>query len=146
MTTIASLRRMSAKSLSEKILAEKDAANTSFAIIDVRDDDHIGGHIRGSTNIPSGQLDAMMPTLVRKLQDKKTVVFHCALSQQRGPSAALKYLREKDGLLRSLGGGKEIAAEQEVFVLDRGFVGWQQVYGDDERLTEGYVKDIWENY
>lgn len=38
MTTIASLRRMSAKSLSEKILAEKDAANTSFAIIDVRDD------------------------------------------------------------------------------------------------------------
>ncbi|KID75586.1 CDC25-like phosphatase YCH1 [Metarhizium brunneum] len=145
MTTIASLRRMSAKSLSEKILAEKDAANTSFAIIDVRDDDHIGGHIRGSTNIPIGQLDAMMPTLVRRLQDKKTVVFHCALSQQRGPSAALKYLREKDGLLRSLG-SREIAAEQEVYVLDRGFVGWQQVYGDDERLTEGYVKDIWENY
>lgn len=108
--------------------------------------DHIGGHIRGSTNIPIGQLDAMMPTLVRRLQDKKTVVFHCALSQQRGPSAALKYLRERDGLLRSLGGGEAIAAEQEVYVLDRGFVGWQQVYGDDERLTEGYVKDIWENY
>lgn len=87
-----------------------------------------------------------MPTLVRRLQDKKTVVFHCALSQQRGPSAALKYLREKDGSLRSLGVGEEIAAEQEVYVLDRGFVGWQQVYGDDERLTEGYVKDIWENY
>jgi hypothetical protein len=38
MTTIASLRRMSAKSLSEKILAEKDSANPSYAIIDVRDD------------------------------------------------------------------------------------------------------------
>ena len=24
------------------------------------------------------------------------MVFHCALSQQRGPSAALRYLREKD--------------------------------------------------
>lgn len=38
MTTIANLRRMSAKSLSEKILAEKDSADTSYAIIDVRDD------------------------------------------------------------------------------------------------------------
>jgi Cdc25 family phosphatase len=87
----------------------------------------------------------MMPTLVRKLEDKKTVIFHCALSQQRGPSAALKYLREKDHLLKNLGGAKS-RAEQDVFVLDRGFVGWQQVYGDDERLTEAYVKDIWDNY
>lgn len=38
MTTIADLRHMSAKTLSEKILAEKDVANSSFAIIDVRDD------------------------------------------------------------------------------------------------------------
>ena len=86
-----------------------------------------------------------MPTLVRRLQDKKVVIFHCALSQQRGPSAALKYLRERGGLLKSLG-ADDVAAEQEVYVLDRGFVGWSQVYGDDERLTEAYVKDIWENY
>ncbi|KHN99815.1 Rhodanese-like protein [Metarhizium album ARSEF 1941] len=145
MTTMSSLQRMSAKSLSEKILAEKDTADTSYAIIDVRDDDHVGGHIKGSANIPSGQLEAMMPTLVRKLQDKKTVIFHCALSQQRGPSAALKYLRERDGLLGSPGGGKKIGTQQEVYVLDRGFVGWQQAYGSDERLTEGYVKDIWES-
>ena len=84
-----------------------------------------------------------MPTLVRRLKDKKTVVFHCALSQQRGPSAALKYLRERDGLLKSMG---EEAKEQDVYVLDRGFSGWQEVYGEDERLTEGYVKDLWENY
>ncbi|GAB0133080.1 hypothetical protein EsDP_00001496 [Epichloe bromicola] len=143
MTTIASLRRISAKSLSEKILAEKDSPSPSYAIIDVRDDDYIGGHIKGCTNIPSVQLDAMMPTLVRKLKDTKTVVFHCALSQQRGPSAALKYLREKDCLSKREGEG---AVEQEVLVLDRGFEGWQRVYGGDERLTEGYVKEIWENY
>lgn len=86
-----------------------------------------------------------MPTLVRKLADKETVVFHCALSQQRGPSAALKYLREKDALLNRLGGDKE-RKEQKVFVLDRGFVGWQEVFGTDERLTEGYRKELWENY
>jgi Cdc25 family phosphatase len=109
--------------------------------------DHIGGHIKGSTNVPIHQLDAMMPTLVRKLQDKKTVVFHCALSQQRGPSAALKYLRERDGLVKSLGLEKAAAEgeeKQQVFVLDRGFQGWQETYGTDERLTEAYVKDLWE--
>lgn len=74
------------------------------------------------------------------------VVFHCALSQQRGPSAALKYLREKDELLRRLGKEGEGAVEQEVLVLDKGFVGWQEVHGTDERLTEGYVKEVWENY
>jgi Cdc25 family phosphatase len=91
-----------------------------------------------------------MPTLVRKLADKETVVFHCALSQQRGPSAALKYLREKDELLARLGGekkeGEAAKREQKVFVLDRGFVGWQEVFGTDERLTEGYRKELWENY
>lgn len=103
--------------------------------------DYIGGHIKGSTNIPSRQLDAMMPTLVRRLKDKDTVVFHCALSQQRGPSAALRYLRERDGALKAL--GEEAKADQTVCVLDRGFTGWQEEYGEDERLTEGYRKELW---
>ncbi|KAJ4212541.1 Cdc25 phosphatase Ibp1 [Fusarium solani] len=146
MTTIATLKRLSAKSLSEKILEEVNAADPTFTIIDVRDDDYIGGHIKGASNIPAHTLDAMMATLVRRLKDKKTVVFHCALSQIRGPSAALKYLRERDGLLRSMGEDPKGADGQEVFVLDRGFSGWQELYGEDERLTEGYVKDLWDNY
>lgn len=87
-----------------------------------------------------------MATLVRNLKDKKTVVFHCALSQIRGPSAALKYLRERDGLLRAMGETPKGAEGQEVLVLDGGFQGWQEVYGTDERLTEGYRKELWENY
>ena len=35
--------------------------------------------------------------------------------------------------------------EQKVYVLDRGFVGWQEVYANDERLTEGYRKELWED-
>ncbi|PTB76918.1 Rhodanese-like protein [Trichoderma longibrachiatum ATCC 18648] len=129
--TIASLKRVSAKALSEKILAEAEQACN-----------YIGGHIKGSTNIPSNQLDALMPTLIRKLKDKKTVVFHCALSQQRGPLAALKYLRERDGLLAALGEAP-LAERQEVFLLERGFTGWQEEYGEDERLTEGFRREIW---
>ncbi|CAH0054839.1 unnamed protein product [Clonostachys solani] len=141
MATIASLPRMTAKTLSEKILAERDAKDTTFAIIDVRDDDYIGGHIKGATNVPSHQLDATMPTLVRRLREKKAVVFHCMLSQVRGPKSALAYLRDRDGLLRSL--GETVPEGQTVYVLTDGFQSWQQTYGEDERLTEGYVKDLW---
>jgi len=103
------------------------------------------------------------------------VVFHCALSQQRGPGAALRYLRERErlGLLdeevvkgavtadtkKEGGEGETDVVEilenkedsetvekkvtQKVYVLDGGFVKWQEKYGTDERLTEGYAKDIW---
>ena len=65
-------------------------------------------------------------------------MFHCALSQQRGPSAALRYLRERERLR-----GKEGSRGQEVFVLEGGFTMWQAKYGEDPTLTEGYVRDIW---
>ncbi|EGX88179.1 Rhodanese-like protein [Cordyceps militaris CM01] len=137
MANIASLKQISAKDLSARILAERDSAEPTYAIIDVRDDDYIGGHIKGCIHAPSAQIEALMPTLRRRLQDKQTVVFHCMLSQQRGPSAALRYLRE-----RTVSDG----VQQEVLVLDRGFEGWQQEYGEDERLTEGYRKELWDNY
>lgn len=102
-----------------------------------------------------------MPTLVRQLHDKETVIFHCALSQQRGPGAALKYIRERERMFPNRkktgkdekaeaaeGENKkdsEPAVEQKVYVLDRGFVGWQEVYADDERLTEAYRKELWED-
>lgn len=103
-------------------------------------------------------------------------MFHCALSQQRGPSAALRYIRERERLLgpgaktkMESGSGvgevmrknkelegkgedkdaewedveEEGVKEQKVYVLDRGFVGWQERYGEDSRLTEGYRKEIW---
>lgn len=140
----------------------KRSLPASTAIIDVRDSDHIGGHIRGSTWVPSSDLDFKLPELLRTLQDKETVVFHCALSQQRGPSAALRYLREKErvegsggveskGEVKEEGEGVEKAEEgkeggkkQKVVVLKGGFTEWQEKYGMDEELTEGYKKDVWE--
>lgn len=104
-----------------------------------------------------------MPELVRTLKDKEVVVFHCALSQQRGPSAALRYLREKErldagvkleskGEVKEEGAGKSEGSEveeghkpkQRVYVLKGGFTEWQEKYGEDSSLTEGYQKDIWE--
>ncbi|ESZ91318.1 hypothetical protein SBOR_8293 [Sclerotinia borealis F-4128] len=175
--SIGNLPRLSSKALSDILLSHTssnlDAPSKpqNLAIIDVRDDDHIGGHIKHSTHIPSSTLDYKIPELVRKLKDKDTVVFHCALSQQRGPSAALKYIRERErimsaGVIReSAKKNKEEKAEkaeaddgewedivegsekkeQKVYVLDRGFVGWQEIYGEDTRLTEGYRKEVWQD-
>ncbi|KAF2242964.1 Rhodanese-like protein [Trematosphaeria pertusa] len=121
-----------------------------IAVIDVRDSDHIGGHIKGSTWVPSSELDYKTPELVRTLKDKEVVVFHCALSQQRGPSAALRYLREKrrlDPQSKTEGKGEDAKKDekgQKVVVLTGGFTQWQEKYGADKRLTEGWKKDIWE--
>ncbi|KAL0768690.1 hypothetical protein CaCOL14_007998 [Colletotrichum acutatum] len=150
MATIGNLQRISAAKLSTLLLAEQAAGTSSVAVVDVRDDDYLGGHIKGCINMPSRSLDATMPTLMRRLEGKKTVVFHCALSQQRGPSAALRYLRERDQSLSSMtnSGSTEDSASAEpqtVYVLDRGFVGWQDKYGEDERLTEGYSKELWKD-
>ena len=107
----------------------------SIAVIDVRDDDYIGGHIKGSKNIPSATLDHRIPELVRTLKDKEMVVFHCALSQQRGPSAARRYMSERQRVLKnemesreegSEEGSIEKANEQQVLILDGGFVKWQE--------------------
>jgi rhodanese-related sulfurtransferase len=119
----------------------------TLAVIDVRDSDHVGGHIRGSTWVPSSQLDVKMPELIRTMKDKDVVVFHCALSQQRGPSAALRYIREK-GRLEGEGkvGSKEEGQGQKVVVLKGGFTEWQEKFGRDERLTEGWEKGVWEDY
>nr|POE87927.1 cdc25-like phosphatase ych1 [Quercus suber] len=120
------------------------------AIIDVRDSDYVGGHILGCQNVPVHTHDYRMPELVRNLRDEDVVVFHCALSQQRGPSSALRYLRERErlgakGEIGSRKDGEDLDKAQKVYVLDGGFVKWQEKYGEDRDLTEGYAKDIWAN-
>lgn len=137
----------------QQLKTDLASANGKIAVIDVRDDDHIGGHIRSSQWVPSTQLQARMPELLRLNADKETVVFHCMHSQERGPRAALAYAQAKardiekrarddttEGSVRGdpLGG-------QKVCVLKGGFGSWQNAYGDDESVTEAYQKDLWES-
>lgn len=130
--------------------------------------------------MPSHQFEEWLPTLLRQLEDTKTVVFHCALSKQRGPSAALRYIREREVKFgedsvaapegsgsqgqqaaaaaaaaaqpagrqeqQGDGAGKAAPVAQKVCVLRGGFQRWQESHGPDERLTEAYVKDLWEDY
>ena len=121
-----------------KFVSRSDLANMlrsktpGISIIDVRDDDYVGGHIIGSQNVPVHTHDHKMPELVRTLRDQNIIVFHCTLSQQRGPSSALRYLRErcsmsKAGTIPKRKDGEELEEAQQVRVLDGGFSKWQQM-------------------
>ncbi len=96
------------------------------------------------------------------LQNKKMVIFHCMLSQQRGPKAALQYLRRREEVFpgktnaqisaqeeRRPATGEGAAAsapgQQTVYFLQGGFVEWVAQFANDERLTEGFRKEIWED-
>jgi rhodanese-related sulfurtransferase len=157
--TISSLRYMSRDELADRILQQQQqsqqddqaqqlapdpsaAAATAapapapaLVVVDVRDDDYAGGHVRGGVRAPSSSLDHALPELARRLRGARAVVFHCALSQQRGPAAALRYARERARMGLDRGGeaaaagdakGEEEGEKQEIFVLEGGFVKWQE--------------------
>lgn len=61
------------------------------SIVDVRDaDEYAYGHIVGATNLSSDKWNhsSFVDQVVHDNLDKKVVVFHCMLSQKRGPTCA----------------------------------------------------------
>lgn len=114
-----------------------------LVIIDVRDDDYDGGHIRDSWHIPVTEFKQVFPTVLSKLQAQgtKKVVIHCSLSKQRGPSSALRFRRFLNEELASSDAPqsvKDYISQLSVAVLKGGFVAWQRKYGTDESVTEDY--------
>jgi len=117
-------------SSSQNVGPPLESGSSSLAIIDVRDSDHIGGHIRGSLHRPSQSItESSIQDLIKELGEKKDVVFHCALSQQRGPSVALKYARARKEVMarQTSSQEEEKGKEQTVWILEGGFVKWQEV-------------------
>jgi rhodanese-related sulfurtransferase len=62
----------------EKLIAKRD-----YVVIDVRDDDWVGGHIVHSVHEPSAEFTTNVDRLVEEVKHVPLVVFHCALSQMR---------------------------------------------------------------
>lgn len=73
-----------------------EKVSTDFAIVDVRDDDRIGGHIKGSLHQPSYKFLDEVQDLLEKVKDVPKVIFHCALSQQRYAQISLVYSSESN--------------------------------------------------
>ncbi|XP_050230738.1 dual specificity phosphatase Cdc25 [Mercurialis annua] len=91
----------------------------NMAIIDVRDDERsYDGHIAGSLHYASDNFSDRISHLIQQVKGKDTLVFHCALSQVRGPTCARR-------LVNYLAEMKEDAGIKEILVLERGFNGWE---------------------
>nr|XP_043611274.1 dual specificity phosphatase Cdc25 [Erigeron canadensis] len=110
-----------AKSISyitgSELLSLKERANV--AIVDVRDDERsYDGHIAGSLHFASDSFQDRIPNLVQAAKGKDTLVFHCALSQVRGPKCARRFADY-------LAGAKEDVGIKSIMVLERGYNGWE---------------------
>ncbi|KZT51515.1 Rhodanese-like protein [Calocera cornea HHB12733] len=106
-------------------------------VIDVRDDDHIGGHIAQSVHAPSARFLHDVHKLVDDLKDEQVVVFHCALSQQRGPKAARIYAETRANLLPD-------GPAQKVVVLRGGFMQFQAEFRNEPTLFENFRPELWD--
>ncbi|KAN0064369.1 Cdc25 phosphatase Ibp1 [Thecaphora frezii] len=132
--------------LAEKIRAQgKSPHSKDLAVVDVRDDDFEGGNIVGAQNIPSTKIaDSINDLVLGPLKEYKQVVFHCHLSQQRGPKAAGNYAKARDEAIRQ---GKlpnpSESSQQEVLVLRGGFSEFQDKYKKDPEIVEKYDEDSW---
>lgn len=95
------------------------------AVVDVRDSDRFGGHIRNSINAPSTSFTKDLDKLSDQLREEEVVVFHCQLSQQRGPHCAKIY-------------AKQAPEKQQVYILEGGFSNWARKYPKDSQ-TEALI-------
>ncbi|TFK73641.1 Rhodanese-like protein [Pluteus cervinus] len=130
------MRYIAPNELADLIKAEGKVATVDYIVVDVRDDDYVGGNIKGALNQPSGEFLQNVDVLVKATKDVPLVIFHCALSQVRGPKAARIYEETRNNIL-----GPNDA--QEVKVLRSGFTGFQARYWNDPDLVENWSKTIW---
>ncbi|KAJ9107344.1 hypothetical protein QFC21_000794 [Naganishia friedmannii] len=127
MSSTPPFKYISASELAELV---KKTDTKEVQVIDVRDDDFAGGNIKGAVNSPSEGFTQKASELVQEYNEVPKVVFHCALSQVRGPKAARIYSEIQQQMNPN--------SKQEVLVLRDGFTGFQQLYKDDPALVEKF--------
>ncbi|KAJ6452553.1 Rhodanese-like domain-containing protein [Mycena vitilis] len=133
------MKYISGDELAEIIKSDK-VAHQDYLVVDVRDDDYAGGNIKSALNLPSREFHHKgVHHIIENKPDVKVVVFHCALSQVRGPKAARIYEETRTNL--EVGKNKP----QEVYVLRNGFTEFQRKFKDDPLLVENWDAEVWVN-
>ncbi|VDC00731.1 unnamed protein product [Peniophora sp. CBMAI 1063] len=122
-----------------KIIKSDKEPHKDYLVIDVRDDDHVGGHISGSHHLPSQKFLDSVHDLVNRTKDIPIVIFHCALSQARGPKAARIYSETRDNLQIA---GKD--QPHDVCILRGGFTEFQAKFRNDPKLVENFDASVWD--
>lgn len=130
--SVAAMARCISYITGSQLLSLKRRSN--IAIIDVRDDERsYDGHIAASLHFASDTFSDKIPSLIQQVKGKDTLVFHCALSQVRGPTCARR-------LIEYLAEAKEVAEIASIMVLERGFNGWEAAGRPVCRCTDNPCK------
>ncbi|KAE8958760.1 hypothetical protein PR003_g13780 [Phytophthora rubi] len=115
-----------------EILRNPDTTSKRPLIIDVRDTDYAGGHIRSAINIPEDNFmdDDDVDALVEKYKDENAIVFHCMMSQVRGPSCAKRFKARMEIVLEG------INHKPRVLILHSGNERFERIYKGESDLID----------
>ncbi|KAI0251963.1 hypothetical protein BJV78DRAFT_1125349 [Lactifluus subvellereus] len=116
-----------------------------YLIVDVRDDEYIGGNI---TNCHNALSVTFLDDLVRDAKEIPQGIFHCAFSQSRGPKAARATAgrqRYTQQVLILRGGFTEFQAKFKVTTPYRSMSASSLIQGTrmSHKLVENWNKHIW---
>lgn len=113
--------------LSRENLKNKLENNSNIVIIDVREDDHIGGHIKNSVHIPANKFHENIPQLLQLVKTTDEIILHCQESIKRSPRCAQ--------LLYNIIG-------KQIYILEGGFDQWVRNFWNTN-LVEDYDDEYW---
>ncbi|KAJ2739106.1 Cdc25 phosphatase Ibp1 [Coemansia sp. BCRC 34301] len=135
---------MAADELARLVRNPAQVSGRDYIVIDARDTDFVGGHIPGADNVPAHTFPERVEAVIDKYQRVPLVVFHCALSQVRGPKSAMRYQRAVDARLQAAPQDSPLR-KQQIKILRGGFNSWHAQYAHAEpKLIEGFDQKLWD--
>ncbi|ETW80153.1 hypothetical protein HETIRDRAFT_322938, partial [Heterobasidion irregulare TC 32-1] len=116
-------------SLSAQAVAElvRDKTRKDFAVIDVRRNDHAGGHVRSSYQCPAQTFYDDLPEFYQRFKEVEKVVFYCGSSNGRGPRCAGWYRKH----LMAVGNAKS-----QAYILEGGIKAWLKEFAHIDELVD----------
>lgn len=143
------------KSITPSLLMElihKSTKRPEYVLVDARRNDHEGGSIFSSVNLPAQSLYPSIPYLLNLFTAAgvKYIVSYCGASRGRGPRCAAWFA---DGIKEH-----NLSEQIESFVLEGGIKGWIRtgreliVHGRQERGQKflddivGYIPKYWDQF
>ncbi|THH18168.1 hypothetical protein EW146_g2770 [Bondarzewia mesenterica] len=105
----------------------RDPAQRDFAVIDVRRNDHSGGHVRGSFQRPAQTFYDDLEKIYEQFKDVGKVIFYCNTSNGRGPRCAGWY----QDYLTARGNTKSAS-----YVMRGGIKAWLEEFEGQEELVD----------
>lgn len=116
----------------QDMIAKRNSGQFTLAIVDLRDNDFVGGHIPGCVNLPSRSFVRSLDQAIGTLSSAPLVVFHCLISMHRAPMCAKMY---KERLL-------QLGYNQDVMILEGGFSRWRDLFTGQPWLIEDETLDV----